>query len=34
MHEKLRRELDEFLARYPETSGFEILLPDINGIFR
>ena len=34
MHEKLRRELDEFLARYPATSGFEVLLPDINGIFR
>ena len=34
MHEKLRRELDEFLARYPTTRGFEVLLPDINGILR
>jgi len=34
MHEGLRQELDEFLARYPATTGFEILLPDINGILR
>lgn len=31
---ELERELARFLADYPDTTGFELLLPDINGILR
>jgi len=30
----IESELDRFLAEYPQTTGFEVLLPDINGMLR
>ena len=32
--EKLKQELDHYLAQYPETRFLEPLMPDINGVLR
>ena len=34
MSESLEKEIDSFLKHHPDVKAFDVLIPDMNGVFR